>query len=861
MKSPTQSSSSLRSNIQTRSRLDIAPDTYLSFRISNALLSAVALLVSWVLFQSYTNDNAESGAWGCEMSWMTPSYQTIDWTDNSIPRYALRLYRELGWDDDKYLSGQPVIFVPGNAGSYQQVRSIASAAARQYFGKPGGRADGMEDIRNIDMFTVDLNEEFSAFHAATLREQAKFVESSIHKVLAQYHHLPAAERPAKVTLLGHSMGGIAARLAITPDTIDIVDMILTMSTPHVIPPLTLDIGMEKIYREIEDVATSTGQEYPILISLCGGVSDTQIVSDSCALPRSVTSPNGGFATFTTGMPHAWTGVDHQAMVWCHQIRWSVARTLLEMTRSRDRQHKRQAAEQWMLGNQSNFATSVASKNERLIPVISKNMTIVLKAGQGVLTSHQIQHCSLNGICQVQHPTQEYLPWPTNASAPFPLPGEGIKPNESVLALRLCLKSDGGNILLNSLSPLEILHGTRIEETVTGNVWGLLTKSCEGIPPIIKHTTIPSSGYEQSSNEARFFPDGRRVIRIHSHISSSPFISGQTDGTGVRLEVFQSSSCPVVRVKLSIDLWGSLAKTVTRYRMTIVAWTIGWTAIIILKQMTILSESDRLISFGASIDEVARTWSIKCFALLGAAALIQKAISWIPGSSTLLIGAVDLVYLPVIALFAVWGFGLVCILWNVTCLGLWTGKQISSSCCRIPPLSSVSAHNPRDSPRLISLVPAITAILLVYFLVPDQLAFMIAVGVIWASSAYLSHDRASGTLHNEKRHLATSALFMMLLMTPYNVPTLFVWARSLWFKWEHAFATDHNPLSVLPAIMVACMSVPQEGARPNGRKLPIQICRACLVVLAMVSFLLGSRWTWLLFPICNTVLACIVAIIW
>lgn len=33
--------------------------------------------------------------------------------------------------------GVPVLFAPGNAGSYRQIRSFAAAAARQYYASPG----------------------------------------------------------------------------------------------------------------------------------------------------------------------------------------------------------------------------------------------------------------------------------------------------------------------------------------------------------------------------------------------------------------------------------------------------------------------------------------------------------------------------------------------------------------------------------------------------------------------------------------------------------------------------------------------------------------------------------------------------
>lgn len=49
-------------------------------------------------------------------------------------------------------TGHPVIFIPGNAGSYKQVRSIASSAARQYYTESGDVAQGMEDRTSLDFF-------------------------------------------------------------------------------------------------------------------------------------------------------------------------------------------------------------------------------------------------------------------------------------------------------------------------------------------------------------------------------------------------------------------------------------------------------------------------------------------------------------------------------------------------------------------------------------------------------------------------------------------------------------------------------------------------------------------------------------
>jgi glycosylphosphatidylinositol deacylase len=48
-----------------------------------------------------------------------------------------------------------VIFIPGNAGSFKQVRSIASSASRQYYTENGGVAEGMEDMDSLDFFASE----------------------------------------------------------------------------------------------------------------------------------------------------------------------------------------------------------------------------------------------------------------------------------------------------------------------------------------------------------------------------------------------------------------------------------------------------------------------------------------------------------------------------------------------------------------------------------------------------------------------------------------------------------------------------------------------------------------------------------
>ena len=46
-----------------------------------------------------------------------------------------------------------MIFVPGNAGSYMQVRSVASSSSRQYHRHPDGVAADMAGLKKRDFFT------------------------------------------------------------------------------------------------------------------------------------------------------------------------------------------------------------------------------------------------------------------------------------------------------------------------------------------------------------------------------------------------------------------------------------------------------------------------------------------------------------------------------------------------------------------------------------------------------------------------------------------------------------------------------------------------------------------------------------
>lgn len=131
-------------------------------RFVTGTLGLLSLLAVFLIYLASSDISENLSSQGCRMSWMSPSYvQQANFNKSWTPlsnRYSLWLYREVGWDplkvraahmygstlkcsyphlqDGQRQGSLPVLFIPGNAGSSHQVRSIASSATRQYFSSP-----------------------------------------------------------------------------------------------------------------------------------------------------------------------------------------------------------------------------------------------------------------------------------------------------------------------------------------------------------------------------------------------------------------------------------------------------------------------------------------------------------------------------------------------------------------------------------------------------------------------------------------------------------------------------------------------------------------------------------------------------
>eukprot|EP00009_Paramoeba_aestuarina_P015794 CAMPEP_0201542692 /NCGR_PEP_ID=MMETSP0161_2-20130828/72176_1 /ASSEMBLY_ACC=CAM_ASM_000251 /TAXON_ID=180227 /ORGANISM="Neoparamoeba aestuarina, Strain SoJaBio B1-5/56/2" /LENGTH=367 /DNA_ID=CAMNT_0047950367 /DNA_START=335 /DNA_END=1435 /DNA_ORIENTATION=- len=229
--------------------------------------------------------------------------------------------------------GQPVIYLHGNAGSWRQVRSIASEISRR--SKNTGTY--------FDFWAIDFHGEFGIVSGQTVEEQALFTNEVIRWVLDTYHNSPSSYNSKSVILIGHSLGGLVARLAPTlPNYVpNSIRNIITFASPHAESPLPFYPSMAHIYKSIDEkwsdyAATGPGGFLSdiLVVSVAGGYRDHLVSSEKTELKktkRGVAEGRGDrreghvgecsqvISEVSTSVPGVWLQVDHDAMVWCNQL--------------------------------------------------------------------------------------------------------------------------------------------------------------------------------------------------------------------------------------------------------------------------------------------------------------------------------------------------------------------------------------------------------------------------------------------------------------------------------------------------------------------------------------------------------------
>ncbi|MGH0143343.1 UNVERIFIED_CONTAM: hypothetical protein FKN15_007405 [Acipenser sinensis] len=250
-----------------------------------ALLAGLfAIAIRDVLFEYEEN--------GCSMTYMFeyPEYQRIRLPkrlQRQYPSYGLYLYGEGIYAEENKklkLTGIPVLFLPGNAGSYKQV----------------GR-------------------------------QTKFIHECIRAILKLYKDQAAP--PSSVAVVGHSMGGIVARALFTLPKFNhrLISLIITQATPHQGPVLPLDSDLLDFYTTVNQHWSERAQELRnvTVLSVGGGFRDYQVRSGLTALPCPSDDPNK-LSLVSTAVPRTWVSTDHLSIVWCKELVLATVRTFFDL---------------------------------------------------------------------------------------------------------------------------------------------------------------------------------------------------------------------------------------------------------------------------------------------------------------------------------------------------------------------------------------------------------------------------------------------------------------------------------------------------------------------------------------------------
>ncbi|PFX15813.1 GPI inositol-deacylase [Stylophora pistillata] len=298
------------------------------------LITWFAVFTAFVLigFRDFLSNLEENR---CDMTWMYewPQYIKVPmWkgTTKRFPRYALYLYGEGDYADKSkglHLGGIPVLFIPGNAGSYKQVRSLASVALR--------KAVGLRS--HFNYFTADFDESLSGVFGGVLNEQTEFVRLCVSRIVWLYKNTDSP--PTSVILIGHSMGGLIARGLFTLPKFDtsFVHTIITYGTPHRHPILPFDPQLINYYENVNRFwrshalvnDTTSRMKNVTVVSVSGGVRDVLVRSSPSSLHHLILHSQT-ISVVTTSVPRVWISVDHLCLCWCQQLVLVSNRALFDM---------------------------------------------------------------------------------------------------------------------------------------------------------------------------------------------------------------------------------------------------------------------------------------------------------------------------------------------------------------------------------------------------------------------------------------------------------------------------------------------------------------------------------------------------
>ncbi|KAH9019092.1 PGAP1-like protein-domain-containing protein [Lactarius hengduanensis] len=846
--------------------------------IKSSIFVALFSIASVGLVYRAASDSATTlSPQGCRMSYMSPSYLVQSQFDTSwtplAKRYSLLLYKRL----------VPVLFIPGNAGSAHQIRSIASSAARQYYASPYTSSPEFTSraIQPLDFFAVDYNEDLSAFHGPTLDVETAYASSAISYILSLY---PPG---TPIVVMGHSMGGVVATSILPSPNISAV---ITMSTPHQLPPARFDRRIAAIYNS--NRAALVTANTPIL-SLCGGAADLMVPSESCILPEAADVGVYRRTVFSSALEGCWTGVGHQVVVWCHQVRWRVARAALELGAASTSAERGAVLDRWLrdgrspppaLGyptplhlNQANYTVlppgPVILRALRVpgavhlapVPETASPTKFVAYVSDGSVLSMGPYHASSLSVsfhlclsktddaspsaCEELHPSSLKL-------IPNPLPRNRVDESDGVVVFEAILpgRKDGERrwVAIAYSTNEErgwILGGFEEEPTVMKfSVHDLLYKGVTvpvnpnnvhsdiRLPSLLSNALVVYRvGATYASDQGC---DNPLLTPLLEH--TSPSEAHFYPLTHARPLLLHTHSWrAIAKSHLCTCAWtgrGSLGRAGARYWTAVPGWAVGVVAWMLFSA---LGEYER----GAPMPSVSESLSVFTRATLPRLLGATLAISLLPLPRDYVLGnGGEIVFAPLAPLVLLIATGLVTVSWWVLCITMWPIRKAGRA----------DAGITRNTVLSMLLV-----LLLVALLVPWQVAFLgcWSIHLVTCATHVPAPPGDAPTPHPRSRsptpdhrpaippvprsqrsavpHDAEHALLLLTWLLPLAAPVL-------------AAPADHGVWSVAPYLVLVDFASWTRDALFQRDRVEIVSARWGLLPPAVVAFLRGARHTYEVF---------------
>jgi PGAP1-like protein len=332
------------------------------YNYSLHILSVVVLIICIVFGQTRLHVHNE-----CDMTWSRrhfveltaladqkahnkpTAYRVFKFMDHRDPRHRELLQKESVADDSWCLSKQAqtvplIVYVPGHFGSYEQSRSLGAHGTQLTARNTQQQHDQavlqkLSNLRNnhtataiesmddffFDVVAIDFREEGGGFHGAIIQRQAEFIANTVSQITQTCRNVKS------IAIVAHSIGGISTRWALYkfPAEMAVIRNVVTLGTPHAHTVLSWQSTLRNMYREIGTLSLNSknidgddNNNNVALVSIAGGLRDEMIPPMACEIENGLSllatdiMQNG--TVEARNVPVA-LGMDHRALVWCHNL--------------------------------------------------------------------------------------------------------------------------------------------------------------------------------------------------------------------------------------------------------------------------------------------------------------------------------------------------------------------------------------------------------------------------------------------------------------------------------------------------------------------------------------------------------------